>query len=88
MVTDSALAPWQKIKVLLSHLMPSLLHNLSSDRVLKSSLLSIGKRVSFLRLTTTTTDNNATYFFYTNREVGTLAINLLFSRGRKTSISM
>ena len=74
-IADSALAPWQKLEVLRSHLLPSLSHDLSSGRVEKGSLFNIERRVKhFIRLITNTPDTSATPFFYANRALGGMGI--------------
>ena len=69
-IADSALAPWQKLEILRSLLLPSFSHNISSGRIDKSCLSEIDKKVkNFLRLVTKAPDTAATPIFHANHNI-------------------
>lgn len=72
-VGDSDLAPWQKLEVFRSALLPSLSHHLASGRMEKGALheLDVDCR-NFLRKITALPTAANTAFFYADRRVGGL----------------
>ena len=72
-LADSLLAPWQKLEVYRSHLLPSLSHHLASARVAKDGLndLDIECR-KFLARITGVPNTAVVDFFYADRRVGGL----------------
>jgi hypothetical protein len=72
-IADSLLAPWQKLEVFRSHLLPSLSHHLASGRVLKDVLTSLDTECRKFLGHITMVPNSATVpFFYADRRVGGL----------------
>ncbi|XP_046638804.1 uncharacterized protein LOC124319615 [Daphnia pulicaria] len=74
-IGDSGLAPWQKLEVYRSVLLPSLSHHLASGRVEKRSLydLDVACR-DFLRKVACVPMSANTAFFYSDRRVGGLGV--------------
>jgi Reverse transcriptase (RNA-dependent DNA polymerase) len=74
-VGDSGLAPWQKLEVFRSALLPSLSHHLASGRVEKRSLydLDVACR-DFLRKVACVPISANTAFFYADRRAGGLGV--------------
>ncbi|KAI9554943.1 putative Ulp1 protease family [Daphnia sinensis] len=74
-VADSDLAPWQKLEVYRSCLLPSLSHHLASGRVEKGALfdLDVACRDFLRRIANVPTSSN-TAFFYADRRVGVLGM--------------
>ncbi|XP_045029421.1 uncharacterized protein LOC123472237 [Daphnia magna] len=74
-VADSGLAPWQKLEVYRSCLLPSLSHHLASGRVEKGALydLDVACR-DFLRRVANVPISSNTAFFYADRRVGGLGM--------------
>ena len=72
-IAESLLAPWQKLEVFRSHLLPSLYHDLASGRVLKDVLTSLDTECRKFLGHITMVPNSATVpFFYADRRVGGL----------------
>ena len=72
-IAESLLAPWQKLEVFRSHLLPSLSHHLASGRVLKDVLTSLDTECRKFLGHITMVPNSATVpFFYADRRVGGL----------------
>ena len=72
-IAESLLAPWQKLEVFRSHLLPSLSHHLASGRVLKDFLTSLDTECRKFLGHITMVPNSATVpFFYADRRVGGL----------------
>jgi hypothetical protein len=77
-VADSDLAPWQKLEVFRSHLLPSISHHLATGRVNKSFLHDLDKNcVDFLRLVSNVPHNVHSDFLYADRRVGGLGASRL-----------
>ena len=77
-IAASLLAPWQKLEVFRSHLLPSLSHHLASGRVKKEDLRSFDDESrKFLRLVTSLNDKSAWEFFYADRKAGGLGMSML-----------
>lgn len=74
-IADSGLAPWQKLEVYRSFLLPSLSHHLASGRVEKGALydLDVACR-DFLRRIANVPMSSNTAFFYADRRVGGLGM--------------
>ncbi|KZS19684.1 Uncharacterized protein APZ42_013857 [Daphnia magna] len=72
-VADSGLAPWQKLEVYRSCLLPSLSHHLASRRVKKGAVfeLDVACRDCLRRIANVTISSNMV-FFYADRRVGGL----------------
>ena len=90
LLASSLLAPWQKLEVFRSHLLPSLSHYLASGRVRKTpvrdeddpdsglSLYELNQRcLDFLRLITATPLTATNEFFFADRRAGGLGANQL-----------
>ena len=74
----SKLAPWQKLEVLRSHLLPSLSHDLASGRALKSDLVALDLKCrKFMCLVTGVPHTAVTAFFYAERSSGGLGLSRL-----------
>ena len=74
-VADSLLAPWQKLEVFRSHLLPSLSHHLASGRVLKASLTKLDTECrKFLGHVAEVPGSATIPFFYADRKVGGLGM--------------
>ena len=72
-IAGSLLAPWQKLEVFRSHLLPSLSHHLASGRVLKDVLTSLDTECrKFLGHVTMVPNSATSPFFYADRRVGGL----------------
>ena len=72
-VADSLLAPWQKLEVFRSHLLPSLSHHLASGRVLKDALNKLDTECrKFLGHVAGVPSRATVPFFYADRKVGGL----------------
>ena len=70
---DSLLAPWQKLEVFRSHLLPSLSHHLASGYCMKERLQELDKECrKFLRAITSAPEQTTNEFFYADRRVGGL----------------
>jgi hypothetical protein len=70
---ESLLAPWQKLEVFRSHLLPSLSHHLASGRVLKGALATLDIECrKFLGHIAKVPHTATTSFFYVDRRVGGL----------------
>jgi hypothetical protein len=77
-VADSDLAPWQKLEVFRSHLLPSISHHLATGRVEKSFLHDLDKNCAdFLRLVANVPHNAHTDFLYADRRAGGLGATRL-----------
>ena len=75
LIADSGLAPWQKLEVLRSSLLPSLSHHLASGRVLKDSLYQLDVAIrDFLRRISNLPMAANSKFFYSDRRVGGLGL--------------
>ncbi|KZR96869.1 Uncharacterized protein APZ42_008555, partial [Daphnia magna] len=69
----SHLAPWQKLEIFRSHLLPSLSHHLASGRVLKDCLTQLDTECrKFLGLICNLPNHATVPFFYADRRVGGL----------------
>lgn len=74
----SLLAPWQKLEIFRSHLLPSLSHHLASGRVLKDVLFDLDKECrKFLGLICNLPNHASVPFFYADRRVGGLGTTSL-----------
>ena len=72
-IADSLLAPWQKLEVFRSHLLPSLSHHLSTGRVLKDVLTTLDTECrKFLGHICNVPNQTIKSFFYADRRVGGL----------------
>jgi len=72
-VSNSLLAPWQKLEVFRSHLLPSLSHHLSTGRVLKDELTKLDTECrKFLGHICNVPNQTVKSFFYADRRVGGL----------------
>ncbi|KAI9550368.1 putative reverse transcriptase-2 [Daphnia sinensis] len=72
-IAASNLAPWQKLEIFRSHLLPSLSHHLASGRVLKDSLTQLDTECrKFLGLICNLPNHATVPFFYADRRVGGL----------------
>lgn len=72
-IAESLLAPWQKLEVFRSHLLPSLSHHLASGRVLKGALATLDIECrKFLGHIAKVPPTATTSFFYADRRVGGL----------------
>ena len=72
-LADSLLAPWQKLEVYRSHLLPSLSHSLASGRVKKDVLTKLDTECrKFLGQVAEVPNQAVTEFFYADRGVGGL----------------
>ncbi|XP_057377367.1 uncharacterized protein LOC130698699 [Daphnia carinata] len=72
-IATSLLAPWQKLEVYRSHLVPSLSHHLACERVLKDALTSLDTDCSkFLGHISMVPNTATTPFFYADRRIGDL----------------
>ena len=72
-VADSLLAPWQKLEVFRSHLLPSLSHHLASGRVHKDALNKLDTECrKFLGHVAGVPSRATVPFFYADRKVGGL----------------
>ena len=70
---DSLLAPWQKLEVFRSHLLPSLSHHLASGYCKKERLQELDTECrKFLRAITSAPEQTTNEFFYADRRVGGL----------------
>lgn len=75
LIGDSGLAPWQKLEVLRSSLLPSLSHHLASGRALKDSLHQLDVAIrDFLRRISNLPMAANSKFFYSDRRVGGLGL--------------
>lgn len=74
-IADSGLAPWQKLEVLRSSLLPSLSHDLASGRVKKDPLYQLDVSIrDFLRRIAILPMAANSKFFYSDRRVGGLGL--------------
>ena len=74
-VAESLLAPWQKLEVLRTHLLPSMSFQLSSGRVKKDQLADLDNLVAkFLKYICKLPERASNTFLYASRNVGGLAI--------------
>jgi hypothetical protein len=74
-IADSGLAPWQKLEVYRSYLLPSLSHHLASGRVEKGALFDLDVACrDFLRRVANVPMSSNTAFFYADRRVGGLGM--------------
>ena len=72
-LADSLLAPWQKLEVYRSHLLPSLSHHLASAMVAKDGLTDLDVECrKFLAKITGVPNTAVVDFFYADRRVGGL----------------
>jgi len=72
-LAESLLAPWQKLEVYRSHLLPSLSHSLASGRVKKDFLFKLDTECrKFLGHIAEVPNQAVTEFFYADRSVGGL----------------
>ncbi|MFO0089667.1 MAG: RNA-directed DNA polymerase, partial [bacterium] len=72
-IADSLLAPWQKLEIFRSHLLPSLSHHLSTGRVLKDVLTKLDTECrKFLGRICNVPNQTIKSFFYADRCVGGL----------------
>ncbi|KKZ05272.1 hypothetical protein YC68_24090, partial [Vibrio parahaemolyticus] len=72
-IAASHLAPWQKLEIFRSHLLPSLSHHLASGRVLKDCLTQLDTECrKFLGLICNLPNHATVPFFYADRRVGGL----------------
>ena len=70
---DSLLAPYQKLEVYRSYLLPCLCHHLASGRVAKNTLAALDLECrKFLKMITGLPHNAIDAFFYADRKVGEL----------------
>ena len=77
-LAESHLAPWQKIEVLRSHLLPSLSHDLASGRALKADLAKLDMNCrKFMAMVTGVPPTTATAFYYADRSTGGLGMTRL-----------
>jgi Reverse transcriptase (RNA-dependent DNA polymerase) len=74
-LAQSLLAPWQKLEVLRSHLLPSFSHLLASGRVVKKDLFRLDMEIRpFLRVITGVPETSDKGFYYADRRVGGLGM--------------
>ena len=77
-LAESKLAPWQKLEVLRSHLMPSLSHDLASGRALKADLAKLDiKCRAFMANVCGVPVTAAKAFYYAERSTGGLGMSRL-----------
>ena len=77
-VIDSDLAPWQKLEVFRSHLIPSVSHHLATGRVEKSFLTELDRCCAdFLRVVANVPHNAHSDFLYADRRAGGLGASRL-----------
>ena len=77
-VLTSLLAPWQKMEVLRSHLLPSLSNEQGSGRVLKETLTLLDNECAKnFRSIFHLPDSSTTPYFYADRKVGALGLTSL-----------
>ena len=88
-LTDSLLAPWQKLEVFRAYLLPSLSHQLSSGRVEKGQTLEDLECAcrSFLRHVSNTPLTASTSFLYADRRAGGLGATQLADEATIWTIS-
>jgi len=77
-VASSLLAPWQKLEILRSNLLPSLAHELASGRVAKETLALLDTECAkFLRFVCDLPDSSTRSYFYADRSAGGLGFTTL-----------
>ena len=74
-LAQSLLAPWQKLEIPRSHLLPSFSHLLASGRVARKDLFRLDMEIRpFLRLITGVPETSDKGFYYADRRVGGLGM--------------